>query len=165
MRKKKNSYSSRNKRYIETFPPPLNTYIINSVFPIKQKLRRQEEERAERHRKRVQEISEQKAREEQEKEYLFQKEQEVYLYPPPSLYPLVHVQPWCLHGPIFLQRLRQLDEEKAERNRRRLQEIAEQKARDEEEKERQFLQEQEVTAMNNSLFLYSHTYIWQFIET
>ena len=41
-------------------------------------MKRLDEERAERHRKRVAEIAEQKARDEEEKEFLFQQEQEVY---------------------------------------------------------------------------------------
>lgn len=107
-----------------------------------QKLRLIEQEKAERQRKRLEEIAARKAKEEAEKEAQFQKEQEVGEQW--DLLTMRHVPMLTFFSPKLQQRLRRLEEEKADKHRKRLQELAEKKAKEDAEKERLFQLEQEV---------------------
>ena len=143
-KKKSKSNSSENKRYPPFSPHKPSQHqcafkqIVSLTFQFLIKIqeqKRREQEKAERHKRRVQDLAEQKARVEAEKEKEFLREQEVRI---------ICSRHSCSSLVFMLQRLKRLEEERAERHRKRVAEIAEQKARDEEEKEHLFQKEQEV---------------------
>lgn len=109
---------------------PVNVMLIYWNL---QKQRKLEEGKAERNRRRLQELAEMKARAEQEKEIQFLQEQEVR-----------YAFSCCFVSLMRSQKQKKVEEEKVERQKRRLQELAEKKAKEEHEKELQFQKEQEV---------------------